>query len=202
MGQPEACGRWPLQGLWALGSRRRMARSCRPMQIRSGATAVGVVPIRQPVGQRHLGAPGADCGLHGTALRCPGETGIPGTVTFYDNGTTIGTVQPTSVSGSQSVATHSSLPAGPQHITAVLSNSLGSFTSATVTVTAGPPARNVGHRRATKTTIRTTANPARSGYPVTLTATVAREAPGSGTPRGIVTFLNDGHILGTERLAT
>ena len=49
----------------------------------------------------------------------------------------------------------------------------------------------------TTTTVSSSSNPSGSGQQVTFTATVATSAPGSGTPTGLVTFLD-----GTSPLAT
>ncbi len=53
---------------------------------------------------------------------------------------------------------------------------------------------------ATKTIVSTSLSPSLFGEAVTFTATVAAKAPGSGTPTGQVTFLDDGAPIGTATL--
>lgn len=44
-------------------------------------------------------------------------------------------------------------------------------------------------------------NPSNVGQPVTFTATVTADAPGSGMPTGLVTFYDDGVSIGTGTLS-
>src|SRR4030042_1411479 len=52
----------------------------------------------------------------------------------------------------------------------------------------------------TTTSLTSSPNPSSEGQSVTLTATVAAVAPGSGTPTGLVSFYADGALLGTGTL--
>jgi hypothetical protein len=52
----------------------------------------------------------------------------------------------------------------------------------------------------TATTLTTSATPQLAGTPVTFTATVVATTPGSGTPNGVVTFLEGTTVLGTGAL--
>ena len=125
----------------------------------------------------------------------PPGTGTPtGTVTFSDGGSPIGTAT-LDASGTATITT-SSLPAGAHTITASYggdSNFSGSTGSLTQTV--NQPVT------ATSTAVTSSANPSVVGQPVTFTATVSSNPPGSWlTPTGTVTFSDGGSPIGTATL--
>ncbi|MGA8416165.1 MAG: Ig-like domain-containing protein [Candidatus Dormiibacterota bacterium] len=108
---------------------------------------------------------------------------VTGTITFRDGGGNIaGCVAVAMIAGSASCAVSPAL--GSRKITAVYSGdaSNAASTSAVMTqvVTADP----------TTTVVTATVNPTVFGQPVTFTATVTADAPGSGTPTGKVAFDN------------
>lgn len=105
-----------------------------------------------------------------------------GSVTFYDNGTSIGS---SPVAGGIASLQTSTLSVGSHPISATYSgdSTYASSTSATVTQTV-----NSSGPAATTTTITgSSPNPSSYGQSVTFSATVAS---GSGTPSGTVTFYN------------
>jgi FKBP-type peptidyl-prolyl cis-trans isomerase 2 len=111
-----------------------------------------------------------------------------GTVTFDDNGVTIGTA---TLSGGSATLATSTLTIGTHPITVSYSgdtNFTGS-TSDTLSQTV--------NQAASTTTVVSSANPSVFGQTVTFTATVGAAAPGTGTPTGTVTFEDAGVSIGT-----
>jgi hypothetical protein len=122
----------------------------------------------------------------------PGS-GIPtGMVTFLDGSATLGT----ETLNSSGVATFSTsaLTVGSHSITVVYGGDTDFTTSASATVT------QVVDKDATTSFVVSSANPSVFGQSVTFTATVAASAPGSGTPTGMVTFMDGATTLGTGTL--
>ncbi|MEV6319295.1 Ig-like domain-containing protein, partial [Streptomyces sp. NPDC051776] len=114
-----------------------------------------------------------------TATVIPLGLGTPtGTVTFTISGGP--TLTAPLVAGKASVST-TALTTGPRLITATYSGNANFASSKGTTIHAVVQAL-------TKTTVTTAPNPSGPGQPVTLSATVTAEAPGSGTPTGNVTF--------------
>jgi hypothetical protein len=119
-------------------------------------------------------------------------SGVPtGTVTFMDGSITLWTG---TLSGGVASFSTSSLSVGNHHITAVYS---GDSTYAGSTST--PVVENV-KQDLTTTMLSSSLNPSHAGDPVTFTATVTANAPGSGTPSGTVTFKTKKAVLGTVTL--
>ena len=122
----------------------------------------------------------------------PGS-GLPtGTVTFSVGSTSLGTG---TLSGDVATFTTSSpLSAGNDTIKASYSGDTNFKTSAgTLTQTV--------NQDNTTTSLVSSANPAVYGQSVTFTATVAADAPGSGTPTGSVTFTDGSITLATVTLS-
>ena len=120
-------------------------------------------------------------------------TGTPtGSVTFKDGGTTLGTV---TLSGGNANLVISNFALGVHSLTAVYggSSNYATSTSTTVAQTVNPPS--------TTTTLTATPNPSTLGQSVTLKATVAVVAPGTGTPTGAVTFFDGSTSLGSVTLS-
>lgn len=127
----------------------------------------------------------------------PGAGTPTGTVTFTINGAPLGT--PVVVSGGPSGSTAtsasiSSLNPGTYTLTATYSGDQNFLTSAG---TSGQP---VGPAQTT-TTLVASPNPVQLNQPLTLTATVAPVAPGSGTPTGTVDFYNGSNLIGVKTLS-
>jgi hypothetical protein len=128
-----------------------------------------------------------------TAIVSSTSPGTPtGTVTFLDGSTTLGTGTLSLVGGvDQATFTTSSLTAGAHTIVAnyggdtTFATSSGSFTQ-------------LVNGLATTTTVSGSPNPANFGTAVTFTAVVSTA---SGTPTGIVTFLDGSTTLGTGTLS-
>src|SRR5437667_170434 len=119
-------------------------------------------------------------------------TGVPaGTVTFSDGGTTIGTAT-LDATGSASIVV-STLANANHSLTAAYGGSLDFLASTSAAVTQVVNGE-------TATTLTTTPNPSSLGQAVTLTATVAPVAPGTGVPTGTVTFRDGDTTIGTATL--
>jgi hypothetical protein len=126
-----------------------------------------------------------------TVTAVPPGAGTPsGTVSFADGATPLGTVP--LVAGVVSF-TASGLALGSHSITATYSGDGNYLTSS------GTVAQQVS-QAGTQTSLASSKNPSSTGEPVTLTATVAVLAPGTGTPTGGVTFLDGSTELGTATL--
>ena len=116
-------------------------------------------------------------------------SGETGTVQFVDNGIMIGS---STVSGGQATFQTGSLALGAHPITAVYEGDddfVGSSSTNTVTVAID--------RASTSTDLTSSDDPALVGQTVEYTATVAVEAPGSGSPTGSVSFSDDGSPIPT-----
>ncbi len=124
-----------------------------------------------------------------------GSPGTPtGTVTFYDNGASLGAAQAVDGSGNATLAV-SNLSGGTHAITAVYSGDTDfqTATSATLSQVISPAA--------TATTLASSTSGASVfGQAVTFTANVAVTGAGTGTPSGTVTFMDGATPLGTVAL--
>ncbi len=118
----------------------------------------------------------------------PGSTAVArptGTVTFYDNGTPIGTGTLSVVSGQdQATFTTSTLSTASHPITAAYTSGDGNFNASAVS--AG--VTQTVNKDSTTTTAVASPSSANFGQTVTFTATVTANSPGSGTPTGTVDF--------------
>ena len=124
-----------------------------------------------------------------TESDAPVTTGLAGSVQFYDGTSPLGSPVTTTVSGHTGTAalTTRALPLGTDSITAKFTPTdpnYASSTSSSTTVTVGPDG--------TTTTVTSSSPTVQIGHPVTYTATVAANSPGSGTPTsGTVAFFAD-----------
>ncbi len=114
-----------------------------------------------------------------------------GSVTFKVDGSAFGS--PATVNTATGIATLSavsSLSAGVHSVVAIYSGApnFASSTSAMLT--------QVVIKDPTTTTLTSSVNPSHFGQPVTFTADVTANPPGSGTPSGTVTFTADGSQIG------
>ena len=119
----------------------------------------------------------------------PGSTAVAnptGTVTFYDNGAAIGTGTLSGTSTDTATFTTSTLSTATQSITAAYTSGDGNFNASAVSTSISQVVNK------DSTTTAATASPgfANLGQAVTFTATVAANAPGSGTPTGTVDFFD------------
>lgn len=122
--------------------------------------------------------------------------GVPaGTVTFTEGSTVLASNVAVDGSGHASFST-SALVVGSHTITASFTgnppwgNSSGSDSASPQVV----------NKDATTTAVSSSANPSVFSQPVTFTATVTANPPGSGVPTGTVTFKNGSTTLGTSSL--
>jgi hypothetical protein len=123
----------------------------------------------------------------------PSGSGVPtGTVTFEAGGNTLGSA---TLSSGKATFTTSALPVGTSAITAVYSGD-ANFPGSTSTIFS-----QTVNADATSVTVASSLNPAPFGEPVTFTATVTAQAPGSGTPTGTVTFKDGSSTLGAATLS-
>ncbi|MFZ1699208.1 MAG: Ig-like domain repeat protein [Pyrinomonadaceae bacterium] len=114
-------------------------------------------------------------------------TGTPtGTVTFYVDGNPVCTN--VALSAATATCNLASLPPG-NHVVTVTYSGNGNFNTGNGTLTGGV---NV-NKANTTLGLASSQNPSVAGEPVTVTATVAPVAPGTGTPTGTVTFSVDGN---------
>ncbi|MFZ0417396.1 MAG: Ig-like domain-containing protein [Candidatus Sulfotelmatobacter sp.] len=121
------------------------------------------------------------------------SSGTPtGTVSFYDNTTSITLGSATLVSGTASISV-SSLAAGSHSITATYQ---GSPTFAASTST---PLSQAVNSATTTTSLASSLNPAGTGQTITFTATVSSQYSGAAT--GSVTFYSGSQTLGTATLS-
>ncbi len=120
----------------------------------------------------------------------PGSGTPTGGVTFYYGSIVIGSG---TLSGGTVTCPYDQLPVGADVITATYSgdsNFNGSSGTTTQTV----------NKADTSTSLSSDTNPSVFGQSVTFTATVSVVSPGSGTPTGMVTFLDGTTTLGTGSL--
>ena len=129
----------------------------------------------------------------------PGSTAVAyptGTVTFYANGTSIGTGTLGVVNGQDQAAyTTSTLSTGSDAITAAYTSGDANFNASSVSIAS----TQVVNKASTSTTVGTSPNPSVYGQSVTITATVSVTSPGStavASPTGIVTFYANGTSIG------
>ncbi len=129
------------------------------------------------------------------AVTAPGAGSPTGTVTFFDGdgGTALQTVALTKAF-TASFST-SALAVGPHDITAVYSGDTSFSTAASDALVQTVNLAN------TATTLATSASPAVFGQAVTLSVTVAAQAPGMGTPTGSVAILDGAQQIGTASLS-
>ena len=119
-----------------------------------------------------------------TATISSSASGETGTVQFVDNGYMIGSG---TVSGGQAMFQAGSLTLGVHPITAVYEGDddfIGTASTNTVTQTVNPAS--------TSTDVTADQDPGLVGQTISYTATIAVDAPGSGTPTGSVSFSDGG----------
>jgi hypothetical protein len=113
----------------------------------------------------------------------PGAATPTGTVTFLDGGNLLGTA---SLTAGQALLTDLILSVGIHTFVAVYNG------DAEFTVSTSAPLSQTVEPGVTSTTLASSANPADFGQSITFTAAVSVEAPASGSPSGVVTFVVDG----------
>jgi PKD repeat protein len=116
----------------------------------------------------------------------PGSGTPTGSVTFFDNGTSLGTGV---LSGGVATLSTASLSVGTHPITATYTGSVN-FTSST-----SNQVNQVVGKANTTTTLVSSPNPSAFSTPATFTATITANAPGAGTATGNVTFTIDASTI-------
>jgi len=125
------------------------------------------------------------------AVVAPG-VGVPsGTITFMDGTTAIGSAN--LVAGASTITT-SAFAVGTHSITAVYGG-VSNFNGSTSSVLS-----QVVSRAGTATGVTSSNSPSLFGVPITLTASVAAVAPGSGVPAGAITFQDGATAIGTANV--
>jgi hypothetical protein len=124
-------------------------------------------------------------------VNAPGSGTPKGTVTFKDGSTTVATV---SLSGGSASLMTTSLSVGSHTITASYNGGVNFATSS------GSTTETVS-QDATTTAVSAAPGTSVFGQPVTFTAIVTANAPGSGTPKGTVTFRDGSTILASVALS-
>ncbi len=125
------------------------------------------------------------------SVTAPGAGTPTGTVAFKDNGVNIGTCAAQAVSASTATCTVSNLSIATHPITAVYSGDTNFTTSTSNTVS------QVVNKASTTVALVSGTNPSVFGQSVTLTATISITAPGTGTPTGTITFLDNAVNIGS-----
>ena len=125
----------------------------------------------------------------GLTYAWPGMPTPTGTLTFVE-GTTLSATKPLDASGTTSL-TASALTVGTHNILVSYSGDANYLA-----MDATQMYRVVVGQAATTTTVSAGPSPSTYGQPVTISATVAPNAPGSGTPTGALEFYVDGNDLG------
>jgi hypothetical protein len=123
-----------------------------------------------------------------------------GTVTFFDNGVSIGTGTLSNTATDTATFTTSILSVASHTITAQYTTADANFN----TSAASAAITQVVGKASTSTTVATSGTPSVFGQAVTFTATVSVTAPGSqaaGNPTGTVTFFDGGVSIGTGTLS-
>jgi hypothetical protein len=137
-----------------------------------------------------------------TATVNPGPSGVgnpTGTVTFFDNGTSIGTGPVSTTSGvTTATLSTSTLALGTHPITA----SYGGDANFKASPVSSPALDQAVTASSSATTLASSLNPSNYGQSVKLTATIAPGAGASGNPTGTVTFLDNGTSIGTGPVST
>ncbi|MCX6033192.1 MAG: Ig-like domain repeat protein [Chloroflexi bacterium] len=139
--------------------------------------------------------------VHGQALTFtavvnavpPGVGTPPGTVTFWDGATLLGSG---TLSGGVATFVTSALAVGMHPIFAVYPGD-GNFTPAGAAL----PGGQIVDKADTATALTSAPNPSQLGESVTFTAAVTVLAPGAGDPSGTVTFKDGATVLGTATLS-
>jgi Bacterial Ig-like domain (group 3)/Right handed beta helix region len=120
-----------------------------------------------------------------------------GTVTFYDGSTALGTGALNGLGvASYTTTAFQLIVGGNQSIKAVYGGDTNFNTSTSSVLT-----QAVSKDGTMTTSLASSTSPSVSGQTVTFTATVAANAPGSGTPTGIVTFYDNGAAIAAGTLA-
>jgi hypothetical protein len=128
-----------------------------------------------------------------TATVTSGSGTPTGYVTLYDGGTSMGTI---TLSGGTGTLIVSNLPVGTHNVFATYSG------DANFAPTSSTPITITVSQDSTTTTVLSSANPSVTAQSVTFTATVAADAPGSGTPTGSVNFFDGATNIGTVTLVS
>lgn len=127
-----------------------------------------------------------------TVTANPPGSGIPtGVVTFMNGATPLGTA--TLIQGVAAMTT-TTLPLGSHSIRAVYEGDINFLASTSSILT------QVVNKNNTTTTVTSTQNPGLYGNPITFTAAVTVNLPGSGTPTGSVNFMDGTVNLGNATL--
>jgi len=157
-------------------------------QASTVTTAVTAAPISSVFGQAVT--------FTTTVSALPPGAGTPGgTVSFFDNGTLLGSGS--LANGSASFTTTATqLAVGSNHV--ITATYLG---NANFLASTSPATSYAVARASTTTTVSGAPLPSVFGQAVTFTATVSAVSPGSGTPSGVVTFLDGTTALGTGTLS-
>ena len=126
------------------------------------------------------------------SANAPGSGTPTGLVTFKDGTMVLGSG---TLSGGVASFSTNSLSVASHSITAVYGRD-GNFTTSTSVVLS-----QVVNQDRTSTSLNSPVNPSVFGQSVTFTATVSADAPGSGTPTGLVTFKDGTTTLGSGTLS-
>jgi Bacterial Ig-like domain (group 3)/Divergent InlB B-repeat domain len=133
-----------------------------------------------------------------TVTGVSGGTAPTGTVTFYDNGSQIGTGGLSTTAGvTTATYTTSALTVATHPITATYGGD-SNYTSSS----SGPALDQVVNKVVTTTSVGSSLNPSTSGQSVTFTATVAPASAGLASPSGTVTFYDNGVSIGSGAVST
>jgi hypothetical protein len=137
-----------------------------------------------------------------TATVVAGPNGVAqptGKVTFFDDGTQIGTGSVSTAGGASTATLTTSTLAGGKHPITVSYGGDGNYKPSP---TSSLAVDQVVNQLRTSTSVKSSLDPAMSGQPITLTATVTPASRGPASPAGTVTFFDNGTQIGTGSLST
>ena len=172
--------------------------------VNSGSTSLGLIQVvnkantvTSVVSSVNPSVSGQSVTFTATVAPASPAIGTPtGTVTFLDGSTLLASATLSAGAATLSIST---LAVGSHSITATYAPGADPNFNGSTSSTAIPQVVNKAN---TATTLTSSASPSVSGQIVTFTATVTPVAPATGTPTGMVTFLDGSTLLGTATLST
>ncbi len=130
------------------------------------------------------------------AVDAPGSGTPTGSVEYFDGSSSLGTATVNGLGIAALSVSTLTVSASPHSITAVFTPADGAY----ATSTSASPANQVVERSSLSATVMSSASTSPVGQSVTLTAHLTANAPGGGTPTGLVYFMDNYRVIGTAPL--